>query len=129
LRERRDYVTVQEAINYCLAKKGAIETYPFDESTLVFKVGHGATYKMFALVYDHEGGLGLNLKADPELNLVLRQQYQGVFPGYHMNKKHWNTVLFNSDVSDEEIIKFIDISYQIVFESLTKKIQKEILKD
>jgi len=119
-------MTVEDAIQYCLAKKGAIETYPFDETTLVFKVGASQTYKMFGLVYDREGDLGLNLKADPDLNLVLRQQYQGVFPGYHMAKKHWNTVLFNKDVPDDEIKKFIDISYQIVVKSLTKKVQKEI---
>ncbi len=116
-------MTVQEAIRYCLSKKGAEETYPLDETTLVFKVGG----KMFGLVYDHDGGLGLNLKADPELNLVLRQQYKGVFPGYHMNKRHWNSVLFDSDVPDDEILRFVDISYDIVFKSLTKKLQKEIL--
>ncbi len=121
-------MTVKEAIKYCLSKKGAIETYPFDETTLVFKLGTGDTYKMFGLVYDHEGGLGLNLKADPELNMVLRQQYKGVFPGYHMSKKHWNTVLFDSDVPDDEIIKFIDISYDIVLNSMTKKVQKAILE-
>lgn len=129
MKERRDYLILQEAIHYCLSKKGAIETYPFDENTLVFKVGYGSTYKIFALVYDHQGSLGLNLKADPELNLALRQEYLGVLPGYHMNKKHWNTVLFNSDVPDDELIKFIDISYQIVFESLTKKVQNDIFND
>jgi len=111
-----------EAIRYSLTKKGAKETYPFDETTLVFKVGG----KMFGLVYERDGDVGLNLKCDPELSLVLRQQYEGVFPGYHMNKKHWNTVLFDSDVPDNEIYNFVDISYDIVFKSLTKKVQKEI---
>jgi len=118
-------MTVNEAVKYALSKKGAEETYPFDETTLVFKVAG----KMFGLVYDHKGQLGLNLKCDPELNLVLRQQYEGVFPGYHMNKKHWNTILFDSDVPDEEIYKFVDISYDIVFKSLTKKLQKSVLED
>lgn len=117
-------MTVNEAVAYALSKKGAEETYPFDETTLVFKVAG----KMFGLVYDKDGKYGLNLKCDPELSLVLRQQYEGVFPGYHMNKKHWNTVLFDADVPDDEIIKFVDISYDIVFKSLTKKLQKEVLE-
>jgi len=112
----------KEAIRYVLDKKGAEETYPFDETTLVFKVGG----KMFGLVYERGGDVGLNLKCDPELSLVLRQQYEGVFPGFHMNKKHWNTVLFDSDVPDNEIYNFVDISYDIVLKSLTKKLQKEI---
>lgn len=115
-------MTREEAIRYALSKPGATETYPFDETTLVFKVGG----KMFGLVYDHKGDLGLNLKCDPDLSQVLRQQYEGVFPGYHMNKKHWNTVLFGSDVPDDEIINLMNISYDIVFKSLTKKVQKEI---
>lgn len=119
---------VKEAIRYCLEKKGSLETYPFDATTLVFKVGAGEKYKMFGLVYDRDGDLGLNLKCDPELSLVLRSQYKGVFPGYHMNKKHWNTVLFNSDISDEEIYRFIDISYDIVFNSFSKKVQKLIVE-
>lgn len=113
---------IKRAVQYCLSKKGAEETYPFDEETCVFKVGG----KMFGLVYERDGDTGLNLKCDPELSLVLRQQYAGVFPGYHMNKKHWNTILFDSDVPDDEVYRFIDISYDIVFGKLTKKVQKEI---
>lgn len=116
-------MNIKNAVEYSLAKKGAIETYPFDETTLVFKLAG----KMFGLVYERNGEVGLNLKCDPELSLVLRDQYNGVFAGYHMNKKHWNTVLFDSDVPDYEIYKFIDISYDIVFKSLTKKAQNEIL--
>lgn len=82
---------------------------------------------MFGLVYNRDGEVGLNLKCDPELSMVLRHQFNNVIPAYHMNKKHWNTVIFNKDVPDEEIYRLIDISYEIVFESLTKKIQKEIL--
>ncbi len=116
-------MTIIEAIDYCLSKTGAQETYPFDETTMVFKVGG----KMFGLVYDKNGELGLNLKADPELNIVLRQQFKGVIPGYHMSKRHWNTVLLNNDVPDYEIKNFIDISYEIVFNALTKKSQRDIL--
>lgn len=116
-------MTREEAVQYALSKKGAKETYPFDEETLVFKVGG----KMFGLVYERQGDVGLNLKCDPDFSQVLRQQYEGIFPGYHMNKKHWNTILFDSDVPDDEVINLIDISYDIVFKSLTKKIQKEVL--
>jgi predicted DNA-binding protein (MmcQ/YjbR family) len=118
-----ELVDVKKAIEYCLSKKGAEETYPFDETTLVFKVGG----KMFGLVYDREGDKGLNLKCDPDLNLALREQYEGVIPGYHMNKTHWNTVLFDKDVPDEEIMRFVDISYDLVVKSLSKKVRSEIL--
>lgn len=100
-----------------------METYPFDETTLVFKVGN----KMFGLVYDREGEIGLNLKCDPQLSLVLRQQYKGIMGAYHQDKKHWSTVKFHQDVPDEEIYRLIDISYDLVFKSLTKKVQGEIL--
>ncbi|WXR61913.1 MmcQ/YjbR family DNA-binding protein [Peptostreptococcaceae bacterium AGR-M142] len=116
---------IEEAIKYCLNKKGAKETYPFDEETLVFKVGN----KMFGLVYDRNDEIGLNLKCDVDLSLALRHQYEGIIPGYHMNKKHWNTIIFDKDVPDEEIIRLINISYELVFKSLTKKVQKEIKED
>lgn len=117
---------IKTAIAYCLSKKGARETYPFDEKTLVFKVGNGAKDKMFGLVYDKDGEIGLNLKCDPELNLVLRQQYKGIIAAYHQNKKHWSTVKFGMDVPDEEIYRLIDISYDLVLKSFTKKMQAEI---
>ena len=116
---------VKEAVKYCLSKKGAKETYPFDETTLVFKVGN----KMFGLVYDRQGDKGLNLKCNLDLNLELRQEHEGIIAAYHMNKRHWNTVIFHSDVPDEMIYKLIDNSYEIVFKSLTKKLQKEILQE
>jgi len=115
-------VTKKEAVAYALSLKGAEETYPFDESTLVFKVSG----KMFGLVYEKNGDVGLNLKCDPDFAQVLRQQYEGIFPGYHMNKKHWNTVLFGSDVPDDEIVNLLNLSYEIVFKSLTKKLQREL---
>lgn len=116
---------VKVAIEYCLSKKGASETYPFDEVTLVFKVGN----KMFGLVYDRQGDKGLNLKCDPDLNLELRQEYDGIIPAFHMNKRHWSTVIFGRDVPDEMLYKLIDNSYDTVFKSLTKKIQKEVLEE
>jgi len=116
---------INRAMEYCLSKKGAEETYPFDMVTIVFKLGG----KMFGLVYDKDGEIGLNLKCDPELSLALRQQYEGIIPGYHMNKKHWNTVIFEKDVPDEEIYRLIDLSYDIVYKSLSKKVRDEIEKN
>ncbi len=117
------FMTKTEAVKLALSFNGAEETYPFDEETLVFKVAG----KMFGLVYERNGDVGLNLKCDPDFSLVLRQQYEGIFPGYHMNKKHWNTVLFDSDVPNDEIVNLLNISYEIVVKSLTKKTQKALL--
>ncbi len=106
----------------CLAQVGVDESFPFDNDTLVFKVGG----KMFALTSLQEP-ISVNLKGTPEQNEQWRQQYHAVAPGYHMNKTHWNTVQFNQDVSDSELIEMVLISYQLVRESLPKKI-KETLK-
>ncbi len=114
---------IKTAVQYCLNKPYAEETYPFGEETLVFKVGD----KMFGLVYDRDDEIGLNLKCDPESALALREKYSGIIPGYHMNKQHWNTVIFNQDVPDEEIYKLMDYSYEIVYKSLSKK-QKALLE-
>lgn len=119
-------MTAEQAINYCLSKRDAVETYPFDEKTLVFKIGHAN--KMFGLLYKREEEVGINLKLDPELAEILRYKYDGIIPAFHMNKKHWSTVLFQHDVPDEEIYNLIDLSYDIVFRSLTKKLQKAVLE-
>jgi predicted DNA-binding protein (MmcQ/YjbR family) len=106
--------------NHCLQKTGVTEGFPFDKNTLVFKVFG----KMFALmgvdVFD-----SLNLKCDPEKAIELRETYQGVQPGYHMNKKHWNSVLLNEDVSDKLLLELIDHSYELVYASLPKKVRNE----
>lgn len=106
---------------YCLGKPFVSEGFPFDMSTLVFKVGG----KMFALA-DVDNFESVNLKADPEYSVELRERYSGIQPGFHMNKKHWNTVQINNDVPEELILKLIDDSYSLVLNSLTKK-QKETL--
>lgn len=108
--------------NYCIKKKGVTEGFPFDNKTLVFKV----MGKMFALT-NIENFESINLKCDPEKAVELRAQFVGVLPGYHMNKKHWNTVLIDSDVNDKLMIKLIDASYDLVVKSLTKKLQSELL--
>jgi predicted DNA-binding protein (MmcQ/YjbR family) len=114
-------MNIEEFHEYCLAKKGVTEGFPFDEKTLVFKV----MGKMFALT-DVEGFVSVNLKCDPEIALDLREQYHAVQPGYHMSKKHWNTVTINGDATDEKIYEWTDDSYNLVVASLTKKLQAEM---
>src|SRR5437588_10519433 len=101
---------------YCLRKPGAAEGTPFGEDVLVFKVGG----KMFALAALDEIPATANLKCDPDLALELRDRYEQVRPGYHMNKKHWNTVELESGIPDTEILKMIDHSYKLVVASLPK---------
>ena len=108
---------------YCLSKKGVTEEFPFDETTLVFKVAG----KMFVLT-DLTGDLSLNLKCDPERAIELREQYPAILPGYHMSKKHWNTVMIDGTLSNTLIYQLIDESYERVVEKLPKKIQLELIK-
>lgn len=108
-----------DVYDYCMAKPGTEETYPFNETTLVFKVGG----KMYALMSDENMPVRINLKCDPERALELRERYDVVLPGYHMNKQHWNTVVLNGTLSQEEIAELIDHSYDLIKASLPKKIQ------
>ncbi|PYL08781.1 MAG: MmcQ-like protein [Verrucomicrobia bacterium] len=105
---------------YCLSKSRAIETRPFGPDVLVFKVGG----KMFALAALDEVPTSVNLKCDPDLALDLRDRYEQVRPGYHMNKKHWNTVEIDSGIPDTELRKMIDHSYELVVESLPRAKRK-----
>ena len=99
---------------YCLSKPGATEGTPFGPDVLVFKVGG----KMFALTSLDEVPTTVNLKCDPDLALDLRDRYEQVKPGYHMNKKHWNTVEIDSGISSAELRKMIDHSYELVVRHL-----------
>jgi len=101
---------------YCLSKKGVTEETPFDESTLVFKV----VGKMFALT-SMDDFTSVNLKSDPEVAVELREKYDAVQPGYHMNKKHWITILIDGSVPDRQLKAWIDTSYDLVVAGLTKK--------
>lgn len=112
-------MNIEELREFCLSKNGVEECFPFDETTLVFKVKG----KMFALTDLHDEPLSVNLKCDPETTEELRAQYACITPGYHMNKKHWNTVIIDGSVSDKQICEWIDDSYNLVVKSLPKKIQ------
>lgn len=115
-------MNLEELREYALAKKGVEEAFPFDDVTLVFKV----CGKMFLLTsLDREPSM--NVKCDPEKALELREEYPCVLPGWHMNKKHWNTVMFDGSVGRKLIEEWIDHSYNLVVSKLTKK-QKESLK-
>jgi len=107
---------------YCLSKKGVEETFPFDEVTLVFKV----MGKMFALTPLDNEEATVNLKADPEWSIELREKYSQVRPGFHMNKRHWNTVELENGLDDKLIAKMIDHSYDCVVSKLTKKLKAEL---
>lgn len=106
-------MTLEFLRSYCLSKKGVTEELPFDENTLVFKVQG----KMFALT-DLQQFESINLKCDPEKAIQLREQYPGVLPGYHMNKRHWNTILMDGSVSDKVVLTWIDESYALVVAAL-----------
>jgi predicted DNA-binding protein (MmcQ/YjbR family) len=105
---------------YCLSKKGVSESFPFDEETLVFKV----MGKIFALTGLDENPAKANLKCDPERAIELRESYPNlIYSGYHMNKKHWNTVRIESNLPHQLVVELIDHSYDLVVKGLTKKLQ------
>lgn len=105
-----------EILDYCLAKKGVTESFPFDNETLVLKVGA----KMFLLMGLEKQPLSINVKTDPEWSAELREQYPQITGAYHMNKTHWNSVMAEG-LKRDLILKLIDQSYELVFRSLTKK--------
>src|SRR5690606_3056094 len=109
---------IEDFRNFCLSFKGVTEKFPFDETTLVFYV----MGKMFCLVDINDFNY-CNLKCDPYEAQELRAIYEGIQPGYHMNKKHWNSVYFNSDVPFELMNNLVSKSYQLVVEKLPKKEQ------
>jgi len=116
-------MNIEELREYCISLKGATEDFPFDENTLVFKV----VGKMFCLT-PLEGKLSIALKNDPEKNIELREEYPAVKPGYHFNKKHWNTVDIDGSISDNMLKDLIDESYDLVVSKLTKS-EKQSLKN
>ena len=105
---------------YLLGKPEALETYPFDNKTAVFKVQD----KMFALLSFREGEYQINLKCDPAEAIMLRDVFDAVKPGYHMNKVHWNTVVLDGSLPQGEIQRMIDLSYSLVVKGLKKSIRQ-----
>ena len=114
-------MNIESLRNYCLSKKGAEESFPFGDDTLVFKVGN----KIFLLA-GLSNPSSFNAKCTPEKAIELRETHSEIVPGFHMNKKHWNTVYYNGSLSEKLLLEQIDHSYQLVVESLPKKIQGEL---
>lgn len=115
-------MNIEQFRNYCLSKKYVSESFPFDEETLVFKVAD----KMFALTGLERKPTQVNLKCNPERSLELRDQFPEIYGGYHMSKKHWNTVIIEGNLTNELIRELIDHSYDLVVKGMTKKKQKEL---
>lgn len=113
---------IEQFRDLCLSFKEVTEDFPFDENTLVFKVAG----KMFALA-DVDEFVSANLKCDPEWAVQLREEYPDIKPGYHMNKKHWNTVNMQGELDDELIIKLIHHSYERVVAGMPKKDRERLL--
>ena len=112
---------VENIRDYCLSKAAVTESFPFDESTLVFKVAE----KVFALMSLDKKPLSINLKCNPERSIELRERYSSVKPGYHMNKTHWNTLTIDGELSKDFIEDLIDHSYNLVVSKLPKKVKTQ----
>ena len=113
-------MNIEEIREYCISKKTVSENFPFDDKTLVFKVGS----KMFALIgLDNDF---INIKCEPELAIERREEFEEITAGYHMSKKHWNSVCYNKNLSYDFVKQMIDESYDLVFNSLTKKEREKI---
>ena len=108
---------------YCILKKAVTECMPFDDKMLAFKV----VGKIFALADLEAHPLRLNLKCDPEKAIDLRERFESVRPGYHSNKKHWNTIEVNGEIPAEALYELIDHSYNLVITKLTKKVREKYL--
>lgn len=111
-------MNVEEFRDYCLSKKAVTESFPFNETTLVFKV----MGKIFAITDLDAEEFKVNLKCDPDRAIELREQYPGqIIPGWHMNKQHWNTVFFENGLDKKLLIELIDQSYDLIVSKLPKK--------
>ncbi|WP_375436534.1 MmcQ/YjbR family DNA-binding protein [uncultured Hymenobacter sp.] len=117
-------MNIEDFRDYCLLKAGVTEETPFGPETLVFKVGG----KVFALT-DIDTFGSINLKCDPERAAELREQYDYVLPGFHMNKKHWNTVLIGTGASEVQLREWINHSYDLVLASLPRVTREAIVSE
>ena len=118
-------MNIEQLREYCITKKGVTEEFPFDFDTLVFKV-MGKMFALAPLSRWEQGSETINLKCNPERAIELREEYESINAGYHMSKKHWNTVTVNQDVNDELLYELIDHSYDLVVKGLTKKLKTEL---
>ncbi len=116
-------MNIEELRDFCLSLKGVEEKLPFDNRTLVFSIKG----KMFCAT-DTENYEFINVKCNPEEAILLREKYDGVFPGHYMNKKHWNSVKTEGNIPDKLIEEWIKKSYDLVFAKLPQKSQKEIIE-
>jgi predicted DNA-binding protein (MmcQ/YjbR family) len=116
-------MNIEQIRTHCLKKPGVGENFPFGEETLVFKV----MGKIFLLASLGNKPLTINLKCDPSLAIELRERYESVQPGYHMNKKHWNTVTLDGSIRPAEIFSWIDHSYNRVVAGLGKSAKEKLL--
>lgn len=114
---------IEEFRAYCLRKRLVTEEFPFDENTLVFKV----CGKIFALTGLEGPDFKVNLKCDPDKAILLREQYESIMAGFHMNKKHWNTVKVDGSFPDTFFKELIDHSYDLVVQGLPKKFRDLLL--
>jgi len=114
-------LNIEELRDYCLQKPGTTEGFPFGEETLVFKIAE----KIYLLI-GLTNGNRFNVKCEPELAIELRERHPEVIPGYHMNKKLWNTVYMDGSLTRKQLCEMIDHSYEQVVKSLPKKVQAEI---
>ena len=115
-------MNIEELRDYCLSKKGVEETLPFGPETLVFKV----MGKVFLLTGLDSRPLEFNVKCDPEKAIELRENFDCVIPGYHMNKKHWNTIIVDGMASEKQLCEWITDSYNLVVSGLSKTDQKKL---
>ena len=116
-------MNIESLRSYCLAKKSVTEDFPFGDDVMVFRVAG----KIFLLVPLITSPLQFNAKANPDKAIELREQYDAVQPGYHMNKKHWNTVVVDGSIPQKLIKEMIDDSYNLILQSLPKKIRDELM--
>jgi len=119
-------MNIEQLRDYCLAKKGTTEAFPFDEDTLVFKV-LGKMYLLAGLKKWESGEASVNVKADPDYALELRAEHGSIRPGFHMSKKHWNTLyIHEGELSTSFICELIDHSYDMVVKGMSKKMRESL---
>jgi predicted DNA-binding protein (MmcQ/YjbR family) len=115
-------VDLRELRTHCLQKAGVEDGYPFGPGTLVLKVGG----KIFAIIMEDEEPLSVSLKCDPEIAIALRREHEAVEPGYHLNKRHWNTIVLDGTVIDDRVLEWVDDSYDLVRDGLPRRLRDEI---